>query len=939
MIPAGTDANSKPKVPAFFQRRRYLLSKHLGGGAMDSLATLNGAFIEEQFTLWKKDPAGVSPDWRFFFEGFELGFAGRLDGFESGDGDLALRQARVHALVYRFREIGHLLACLDPLEACPIDHPLLSLETVGLTAEDLERSFIVPDGPANVRAPLREILAGFRETYSRSIGVEFMHLQDPAERRWLIERMEPVRNAPRLDAGEKQRILETLVRSTVFEQFLNTKYRGVTRFSLEGGDALIPGLDFLVERAAGLGCREIILGMAHRGRLNVQTSILGKPFSDVFSEFENCYDPEALVGAGDVKYHNGYLGDIQTRDGRQLRIYLMNNPSHLEAVDPVVEGFARGRLDLFPKDERKRVLAVLIHGDAAFAGQGVVAETLNMSQLEGYATGGTIHVIINNQIGYTTLPENARSSRYSTDMAKMLMVPVFHVHGENPEAVVHVMRLAADYRWEFGKDVVVDLVCFRRFGHNEGDEPYFTQPLMYERIRQRPALDQVYAEKIIDEKVVTPETVEVLVADRRGRLNADYDAIHGSVCVFPEHAFYENWRDYSGTYSPVTLETGLSRDRLVTLARSLNSFPDGFNRNPKLDKLLTRRLEAVETGEGIDWANAEALAFASLLAEGHPVRLSGQDSGRGTFSQRHSVLIDMKTGNGHVPLNALAQDQAVFSVYDSPLSEAGVLGFEYGYSLARPEGLTLWEAQFGDFANNAQVVIDLFIAGGEAKWQRLSGITLLLPHGLEGLGPEHSSARLERFLQLCAGENMQVCNLTTPAQYFHLLRRQVKAAYRKPLVIMTPKSLLRHPLAVSSLDQLAKGTFRGVLEDPEAGADAATVLFCSGKIFYDLLQRRRELNRSQVAIVRLELLYPFPQSQLRMVIKRFKQAQQFFWVQEEPENMGAWGFIRHRLEAVVGKPLTYIGRRESPTPATGFPHVFRREQAEILDRAIGPKPG
>jgi 2-oxoglutarate dehydrogenase E1 component len=904
---------------------------------MNTSITLNIDFFEEQFTLWKADPAGVSPDWRYFFEGFEVGFSGRRGELEPGDRDQALRQARVHALVYRFREIGHLLACLDPLEACPIEHPLLSLEAVGLAPEDLDKTFIVPDGPPNVKAPLREILAGFRETYGRSIGVEFMHLQDPAERRWLIERMEPVRNAPRLEADDKRRILLKLVHSTVFEQFLNTKYRGVTRFSLEGGDALIPGLDFLVERAASLGCREIILGMAHRGRLNVQTSILGKPFVDVFSEFENCYDPEELVGAGDVKYHNGYFNDIKTQEGRDLRMLLMNNPSHLEAVDPVVEGFARGRQELLSGDERKRVLALLIHGDAAFAGQGVVAETLNMSQLEGYSTGGTIHVIINNQIGYTTPPEHARSSRYSTDIAKMLMVPVFHVHGENPEAVVHVMRLAAEYRWEFGKDVVVDLVCFRRFGHNEGDEPYFTQPLMYDRIRQRPALDQVYSERLLDEKGIPPEEIEAMAGALRKRLDADYDAIHGSVCVFPEHTFYESWRDYSGTYSPVTLETGLPRDRLRSLARSLNAVLDGFNLNPKLGKLLAKRLEAVETGEGIDWANAEALAFASLLAEGHPVRLSGQDSGRGTFSQRHSVLVDMKTGKGYAPLAALTENQAPYSVYDSPLSEAGVLGFEYGYSVARPEGLVLWEAQFGDFANNAQAVIDLFIAGGEAKWQRLSGITLLLPHGLEGLGPEHSSARLERFLQLCAGENMQVCNVTTPAQYFHLLRRQVKAGYRKPLVIMTPKSLLRHPLAVSGLDELVKGTFRGAMEDPEADGSAPTVLFCSGKIFYDLLARRRELKRPDVAIVRLELLYPFPQSRLRMVIKRFKQAQRFFWVQEEPENMGAWRFIQTRLEAVVARPLAYIGRRESATPATGFPHVYRREQAEILDRAIGPK--
>jgi 2-oxoglutarate dehydrogenase E1 component len=906
---------------------------------MNSFLALNLDFIEAQYAQWKNNPDALPRDWRYFFEGFELAASGRAVEFGAEDGAQALRQARVHALVQRFREIGHLLACLDPLEACLIEHPLLSLEAVGLAAEDLDKPFLVLDGPPNVKAPLRDILAGFRETYSRSLGVEFMHLQDPAERRWLIDRMEPVRNAPRLEAGEKRRVLEKLVHSAVFERFLNTKYKGVTRFSLEGGDALIPGLDFLVERAAGLGCREIILGMAHRGRLNVQTNILGKPFTDLFSEFENCYDPEMLVGAGDVKYHNGYLNDLTTAGGRALRLLLMNNPSHLEAVDPVVEGFARARQDLLPEPDRRQVLALLIHGDAAFAGQGVVAETLNLSQLEGYRTGGTIHVVVNNQIGYTTLPEHARSSRYSTDIAKMLMVPVFHVHGENPEAVVHVMRLAVDYRWEFAKDVVIDLVCFRRYGHNEGDEPYFTQPLMYERIRERPSLEKIYAERLFDEKIVDASEVEALAAGMRQRLEADYEAIHGSVCVFPEHNFYENWRDYSGTYSPVTLETAVDRDRLRSLASSLNRVPEGFNLNPKLERLLARRLAAVEKGDGLDWANAEALAFASLLAEGHPVRLSGQDCGRGTFSQRHSVLFDTRTEKGLTLLNALAEGQAVFSVYDSPLSEAGVLGFEYGYTLARPEGLVLWEAQFGDFANNAQGVIDLFIASGEAKWQRLSGLTLLLPHGLEGLGPEHSSARLERFLQLCAGENLQVCNPTTPAQYFHLLRRQVKAAFRKPLVVMTPKSLLRHPLAVSGLDALAKGTFRGVLEDPEADAAAAGVVFCSGKIFYDLLQRRRDLGRTDVAILRFEQLYPFPQSHLKMVVNRFKQAQKFFWAQEEPENMGAWSFIRPRLEAAIGKPLSYIGRRESATPATGFPHIYRREQAEIIDRAIGPKTG
>jgi 2-oxoglutarate dehydrogenase E1 component len=901
-----------------------------------SQITLNLDFIEAQYAQWKSDPHAIPQDWQFFFEGFELAVSGRMEGFGAADDDQALRQARVHALVWRYRDIGHLLACLDPLEACPIDHPLLSLEAVGLAPEDLDKPFIVPDGPPNLKVPLRDILAGFRQTYSRSVGVEFMHLQDPAERRWLIDHMEPVRNAPKLETPARRRILEKLIHSTVFEHFLNTKYVGVTRFSLEGGDALIPGLDALVERAAERECREIILGMAHRGRLNVQANILAKPFSDIFSEFENCYDPEMLVGAGDVKYHNGYFNDTRNASGHNLRMILMNNPSHLEAVDPVVEGMARGRQDLLGAGGKKQVLAVLIHGDAAFAAQGVVAETLNLSQLDGYTTGGTIHVIINNQIGYTTLPEDARSSRYSTDIAKMLMVPVFHVHGENPEAVVHVMRLAADYRWQFGKDVVVDIVGFRRYGHNEGDEPYFTQPLMYQRIRERPSLDRIYAEKLLDEKIVTAAEIDGMAAELRGRLNADYDAIHGSVCVFPEHRFYENWSAYSGTYSPVSLETAVGQDTLTSLARSLNRPPEGFSLNPKLAKFLSRRREAVERSEGIDWANAEALAFASLLAEGHPVRLSGQDSSRGTFSQRHSVLIDTQSGAAFAPLSALSATPAVFSVYDSPLSEAGVLGFEYGYSLARPEGLVLWEAQFGDFVNNAQAVVDLFIASGEAKWQRLSGITLLLPHGLEGLGSEHSSARLERFLQLCAGENMQVCNPTTPAQYFHLLRRQVKAAYRKPLIIMTPKSLLRLPQAVSRLNDFTKGSFRGVLEDPDADASAATVIFCSGKIFYDLAQRRRELKRTDVALLRMEQLYPFPQSPLRMVLTRFKQTQGFAWVQEEPENMGAWAFIRPRLEAVLGKPLTYIGRRESPTPATGFPHIYRREQAEIIDRAIGP---
>ncbi len=894
---------------------------------------LNLDYIEEEYRRWKSDPAAVAADWRFFFEGFELGRSGdRLPlSPEAGAG---LKQGRVQELITRYRTLGHLLACLDPLEACPTEHPLLRPEAVGLLPEDLDSAFVVPEGPEHVRAPLRDILRGFRETYCRAVGVEFMHLPDPEERRWLIERMEPVRNAPRFPAALRRRILEKLIQSTVFEHVLNTKYVGITRFSLEGGDVLIPALDALFERAVELGCREILLGMAHRGRLNVQANVLGKPFADIFGEFENCYDPEMLVGAGDVKYHNGYFGDIVTASGRPLRVVLLNNPSHLEAVDPVVEGLARARQEALGEGGTAQVLPLLVHGDAAFSGQGIVAETLNLSRLAGYGTGGTVHIVLNNQIGYTTPPEHARSSRYATDVAKMLAVPIFHVHGEHPEAAVHAVRLAAEYRWAFGKDVVVDLVCYRRYGHNEGDEPYFTQPLLYERIRHRRPLDRIYAETLVEESVIDPEEPARIAEAMRSRLEAEWQAVHGSVCVFPEPRFYEAWEAYSGAYSPVSLPTGVPAETLRSLADRLSRPPEGFRLHPKLAKILERRQAAVASGEGIDWANAEALAWASLLAEGHPVRLSGQDSGRGTFSQRHAVWVDSGTGERHVPLNALGGGQAPCSVHDSPLSEAAVLGFEYGYSLGRPEGLTLWEAQFGDFVNNAQSVIDLFIASGEAKWRRLSGLTLLLPHGLEGLGPEHSSARVERFLQLCADENWIVCQPTTPAQYFHLLRRQVKAGFRKPLVVLTPKSLLRHSEAVSRLEELARGSFRGALEDDAADPGAETLLFCSGKIFYELLARRRQEKRGDLALIRLEQLYPFPQNPLRLALTRFRKARRWVWVQEEPENMGAWSFIRPRLESLLGKPLAYVGRKASATPATGFPAVFRREQAEILERAF-----
>ncbi len=904
---------------------------------MNLSETFSAEFIDAQYRRWKADPDSLSDDWRFFFKGFELAGATGAVGPADADPDQAMRQARVAALIHRYRDIGHLLACMDPLSACPTSHPLLDLEAVGLEPADLDRAFAAPGLIEQQSAPLKEIVGRLKETYCHSIGVEYMHLQDPGEREWLQSRLEPVGSRFRHSSAERTRLLRKLVAASLFEAFLNKKYVGVTRFSLEGGDALIPFLDSLRGRAMESGCREIVLGMAHRGRLNVLRNILEKPAEEIFAEFESCYDPQNLVGSGDVKYHIGYLTTLTLDGDRSLVMNLVSNPSHLEAVDPVVEGIARARQDQLSEGGAAAVLPVLLHGDAAFAGQGVVAETLNMSQLKGYRTGGTVHVIINNQIGYTTLPEDARSTRYSTDVAKMLMVPVFHVHGEDPEAVVHVARLAADYRYRYAKDVVVDLVCYRRYGHNEGDEPYFTQPTMYQRIRERPPLSRVYADQLTDEEVVTGSDVEKMEQAVNDALETAYDAIHGDdACTFPEPRFYPQWEGVKASFSQEPVKTAVSGKRLTDLARRLAAVPEGFTVHPRLKGVLDKRLTAVSDGEGIDWAGAEALAFAALLVEGHGVRLSGQDVGRGTFSQRHSVLWDYENGQSYTPLNHLADDQAPYEVYNSLLAEAGVLGFEYGYAATRPDVLTLWEAQFGDFVNNAQGVIDLFIASGEAKWQQLCGLTLLLPHGWEGLGPEHSSARLERFLQLCAGGNMQVANLTTPAQYFHLLRRQIKVPFRKPLVLMTPKSLLRHPMAVSRLSDLTDGRFAPVLEDDEADGSAKKVILCSGKIYYQLVTRRQQINPSGTAIVRVEQLYPFPEKALKAAIGRFKKATTWLWVQEEPENMGAWRHIQPRLAPLIKHKLNYVGRKAAASPATGFPKIYKMEQDGIVDQAVGP---
>ena len=896
---------------------------------MDIPETMNMDYIDAQYQLWKNDPHAVGRDWQIFFRGFEI--AGGVDRKTTSTAtfsaagtnlpvdactlDEALLQSRVEALKYRYRDMGHLLACLDPLAACPMDHPLLNISALGLTPEDLDTEFYTRRFSSTLSAPLKDIIRELRDTYCRAVGVEYMHLQDPAERRWLQDRMEPIRNRPAFSGEEKRRILNKLYQSALFEGFLHKKYMGQTRFSLEGADALIPMLDALLLHASESGVTEIILGMAHRGRLNVLSNVLYKGYEEIFREFINSYNPESLVGAGDVKYHNGFLTDLTLANQRKIR------------------------QDVLENGPRNQLRPLLIHGDSAFAGQGVVAETLNLSQLEGYKTEGTIHVIINNQIGYTTLPENARSTRYSTDIAKMLMVPIFHVHGENPEAVIHVAKLACDYRMAFGKDVVVDMICYRRFGHNEGDEPYFTQPAMYERIRERPPLYRIYGDKLMESGDVDESGAAAIEKGLDECLEEAFAAAQENPRVFPAPRFYENWEGYHGNCNFDPVETAVSGEALIGLATALNTLPAGFNLHPKLERLFEKRLECVVSGEGIDWANAESLAFATLLSEGHYIRLSGQDSGRGTFSQRHSVVMDTRTGEPYVPLKSVCREGTTFNVHNSSLSEAAVLGFDYGYSIVRPEGLTLWEAQFGDFANNAQGVIDLYIASGETKWQRLSGLVMLLPHGWEGLGPEHSSARMERFLQLCAHDNIQVCNLTTPAQYFHLLRRQVKSPWRKPLVLMTPKSLLRHPQAVSVLEHFTQGIFQEVIDDASAIEKPRRVIFCSGKIYYQILERRETLKAYDIAIVRVEQLYPFPREKLARVVAKYENAEHWYWVQEGPMNMEGWQFMAPRLREIIGRAPTYIGREPSSSPATGFANIYKQQQGLLPDQAVGQLSG
>ncbi|HEY5975213.1 MAG TPA: 2-oxoglutarate dehydrogenase E1 component [Geobacteraceae bacterium] len=891
---------------------------------MGFIDNLSPQWLEEQYQRWQTDPGQVSAEWQAFFTGFELGQTAPapLGGEALAT---ALKQSAIQSLIYRYRDIGHLLACTDPLSPCILSHPLLDLAAFELSEADLDTVFHTRRY-AKGSATLREILTTLRETYCRSIGVEFMYLQEPAERQWLIDRMEPIRNRCPVTVEQQRKLLQRLMEATLFEEFLHRKFLGQKRFSLEGGEALIVLLDQAVDSAARLGMRELVLGMAHRGRLNVLANILRKPLENIFAEFADNLE-HGVIGEGDVKYHKGFSADLATAHGR-LHLSLAFNPSHLEAVDPVVEGKSRARQDRLQPDGRQRVLPLLVHGDAAFAGQGLVAETLNLSQLEGYGTGGTLHVVLNNQIGFTTLPADARSTRYATDVAKMLMIPIFHVHGEDPEAVAWVTRLALDYRQAFGRDVVIEVICYRRHGHNEGDEPFFTQPLMYEQIKSRPPAHEVYAAQLASAGVA------VSVGELREAISAQLTAALDKEPQPVGNGFAGDWEGVSREYQAISVPTGVPRETLLALAEELARLPAGFAPHPKIVALVARRLAAVQQGEGLDWGNGEALAYASLVAEGVPVRLSGQDSRRGTFNHRHAVLHDLATDATHVPLAGVARGGGRFQVFDSMLSESGVLGFEYGYAVATPEGLTIWEAQFGDFANGAQVVIDQFVAAGESKWDRACGLVMLLPHGYEGQGAEHSSARIERYLQLCADHNMLVANPTTPAQFFHLLRRQVVLPFRKPLIVFTPKSLLRHPRCVSSLAELTDGGFREVIPDDTPAAGVTSVLLCCGKLYFELLEKRETSGRSDVAIIRIEQLYPLRDDLLREAVAPYGKVRDWRWVQEEPANMGAWSFLREALTSLLGGEPHYVGRSAAPAPAVGSHRQHGVEQARLVEEAF-----
>jgi 2-oxoglutarate dehydrogenase E1 component len=918
----------------------------------------NVEYIEQLHQAYLNDPNSVGPDWALFFAGFEAGYSESPPAAEAepaaSDGEairaasgadssavspsMELLSAEVQDLVHSYRELGHFAAKLDPLARHRPPHPLLELSEFGLSDADLDRQV----GAGNFLGPtdgtLRSLVEQLQATYCGSLGVEYMDIADKEQREWLQQRMEPILNRPTFSAEEADGILSHLITAETFETFLQTKYLGQKRFSCEGAEALIPLLETVIELGAELNIDEMVMGMPHRGRLNVLAHVLHKPYEIILSEFEGTVPWQTSLGDGDVKYHLGFSHDRTTATGRHVHCALSYNPSHLELVDPVIQGIVRAKQQNKRDEAHSRVMPILIHGEAAFTGQGIVPETLNLSELKAYRTGGTIHVIINNQVGFTATAEQTRFTPYPTDVARMIQAPIFHVNGDDPEAVVHAARLAIAFRQKFKVDVLIDLWCYRRRGHNESDDPTFTQPRMYELIAKHPTVVQLYTQQLLDRGVLQPDEAEQAAAVVRQRLTEAMGLARQRHPQQKIHTLGGLWKGLTRAGRDWSAETAIDPDVIQHVTERYIHPPEGFAAHSKLQRVFTSRSEMAAGKKLVDWGCAEMWSLGSLLLEGTPVRLVGQDTERGTFTHRHAVMHDVHDDKRYVPLKHLAKDQATFTIVNTMLSELAVLGFEYGFSSADPHTLVIWEAQFGDFVNGAQPVIDQFLVSAESKWLRMSGLVLLLPHGYEGQGPEHSSARLERFLQLCGDENIQVCYPTQSAQLFHLLRRQMRRNFRKPLIVMSPKSLLREERAGSPLEAFTHAGFQLLIDDPKR-PDAKQVrrlLLCSGRVFFPLDTARNERQVNSVAIARVEQLYPLPAREIQTILARYSNLQEVCWVQEEPRNMGAWSFMEPRLRELLPQdcPLSYIGRDEAASPATGLHHMHEAEEKALIDGAL-----
>ena len=937
-------------------------------GQFDYMRSINADYIDEVYANYLQDPNSIDSSWKYFFDGLYLGEAttlareadvvaealisGAISGTSAGTTSEVnfSEELKVFQLIQAYRNHGHLLANTNPLYPAQTQVTQLELSRFGLSDANLNTTFASAKFIGLEATSLQNIISQLKKIYCGTMGIELLQIQNPVERAWMEKRVEDLKGDYRVSIDDKKFILRRLTESESLERFIHTRYVAQKRFSIEGGEGLIPALDCVIESATQLGAEEVVLGMAHRGRLNVMVNVFGKKHEYVFTEFDDNYRLATDHGEGDVKYHKGYSFDTNTRQGKKVHLSLGFNPSHLEFIDPVIMGMAKAKQHQRNDTKMEKVLTVSVHGDAAFAGQGVVYETLQASQLEGYKVGGTIHIVSNNQVGFTTDPLDARSTPYCTDLARMLDAPIFHVNGDDPEALWNAVKMCVEYRYQFKKDVVIDLICYRKYGHNEGDEPSFTQPSLYKVIATHTSPREVYGQRLAQEGIVSDEESKAYMQSLMDAMTKELEKVRAEK---PEPFYSEYKGHYWSKYHHAheadlfkAVNTTVSANELIQISQKINRFPT-VKIHPKLERLFEGRIQAIEQGKGIDWGNAEVLAYATLVNEGSNVRMSGQDIRRGTFTHRHAAVVDYNTNQPFVSMNEL-NDRAKLYIYNSFLSETAVMGFEFGWSVTDPDSLTVWEAQFGDFANGAQIIIDQFLSTSESKWHRACGLTLLLPHGFEGQGPEHSSARLERFLQLCGKDNMTVAYPTTPAQIFHLLRRQVKRDFRKPLIVMTPKSLLRHPKAVSEITDFTNASFQEVLDDPNFASDPKTassvsrLMICSGKIYYDLLEERENRKLTNVALIRLEQLYPWPEHLLAKIIEKYSNTKEIFYVQEEPRNMGAWMHFQGMWSGALANfgarfpklGLTYVGREICASPAVGSKKLHDKEQKEIILRAF-----